>query len=114
MQQRIKNSGLNRAKLPYPLMVKQKLSRQIAWISKKIAKSKAKLELLTKYKDFDIFTSLRPKIGKKFLNEGLERNKQQILKNCRSEILEISKKEVNEDMNRLIAERNNIFEGIQK
>ena len=49
-------------------MVKQKLSRQIAWISKKIAKSKAKLELLTKYKDFDIFTSLRPKIGKKFSN----------------------------------------------
>ena len=35
MQQIVKNSGLTRAEMPYPLRIKQVLSGQIKWISKK-------------------------------------------------------------------------------
>ena len=86
MQQIVKNSGLNRAEMPYPLKRKQTLSGQIKWISKKIAITKAKLELLTKHGKLDIFTSLRSKIGKVFTNWNLESNKRQILKNCQQYI----------------------------
>ena len=60
-------------------------------LASKLAKSKAKLELLSY--DANLFTSLNVRIGKKFDDVYLEEKKDMLLESCKNDILGLSKKE---------------------
>ena len=62
-------------------------------LASKLAKSKAKLELLTCGIDTDLFSSLRVHVGKFYVENGLEEKKSVILKKCQKDLLELSRME---------------------
>lgn len=72
--------------------------RQTDKIISTIAHLKQKKRLLTEYGDVDMFTSLRPKIGKKFSDASLEEKRCSILDQCRSRMIPISLEEINQDI----------------
>ena len=59
----------------------------------KLARAKTKYTLLCDYPDEDIFSSVRPKIGKVFSTDGFEERKKELLKSCRHNIIELGKEE---------------------
>ena len=61
-------------------------------------KLKEKKRLLINYGDVYMFGSLRPKIGKRFQDEALEKLKCALLNECRAGILPISIEEVDKDI----------------
>ena len=62
-------------------------------LASKLAKTKAKLELLTCGMDTDLFSSLRVHVGKFYAENGLEEKKSVILKKCQKDLLELSRLE---------------------
>ena len=62
-------------------------------LASKLAKSKAKLELLNCGMDADLFSSLRVHVGKVYTENLLEEKKSVILKTCQKELLELSRRE---------------------
>ena len=62
-------------------------------LASKLAKSKAKLELLTCGTDTDLFSSLRVHVGKLYVENDLEEKKSVILKKCQKDLLELSRME---------------------
>ena len=62
-------------------------------LASKLAKSKAKLELLNCSMNADLFSSLRVRVGKVYTENDLEEKKSMILKACQNDLLELSRKE---------------------
>ena len=62
-------------------------------LASKLAKTKAKLELLTCGMDTDLFSSLRVHVGKFYAENDLEEKKSVILKKCQKDLLELSRLE---------------------
>ena len=62
-------------------------------LASKLAKVKAKLELLNCGMDVDLFSSLRVHVGKLYTENGLEEKKSVILKKCQEDLLKLSKME---------------------
>ena len=78
------------------IMENETLKRHISTCKKlasKLAKSKAKLELLNCSVDVNLFSSLRVHVGKVYNENGLEEKKSLILKACQKELLELSRRE---------------------
>ena len=59
-------------------------------LSEKIGRVKSQLQLLTAAKHYDVFTSLRPRIGKRYCCTVLEQQKCDALDSCRLQLVEIS------------------------
>ena len=56
--------------------------------------------------DLDLFTSLRPKIGKTFVYPHLEEKKKEILDSCRKQLMELAKEELALDIEK---EKTNLY-----
>ena len=63
-----------------------------------LAHLKEKKRLLSNYGDIDMFTSLRPKIGKRYSDPSLEEKRLNVLEECRSRLLPISVAEVDQEI----------------
>jgi hypothetical protein len=59
----------------------------------KLAWAKTKFKLLCDHLDQDIFSSVRPRIGKVFSLDTLEDRKKEFLKDCRHNIIFLGKEE---------------------
>ena len=71
---------------------------QIEKVINTLAHLKEKKRLLTEYGEVDMFTSLRPKIGKRFSDSGLEQRRKDILMECRSKIIPLSLAEIDTEI----------------
>ena len=69
--------------------------------------------MLCDYPDEDIFSSVRPKIGKVFPNDGFEERKKELLKVCRQNIIELGKEEALEMLERVKLDHSRIVEELQ-
>ena len=63
-------------------------------LASKLARTKAKFELLSCGVDIDLYSSLRVHVGKKFENDCLEEKKRMVLRSCQKELLSLSRMEV--------------------
>ena len=85
----------------YPLYERSKIQRyeeKLSVLVKRVATLKGKLRLLTEHGDINIFSSLRPKVGKTYKDEHMESMKSEILRECRSKLLPLSIQEVETDL----------------
>jgi hypothetical protein len=64
---------------PWTERIKQSCTR--------LARAKTKYQLLCDHPEEDIYTSVRPKIGKKFSLDDLEDQKRELLNQCRRNIV---------------------------
>ena len=64
--------------------------------TKKLAKLRCQEQLLAKFGDCDLFSSIRPRIGKRFTQPGHNKMLNTILEEARSKIIEVGIKEKNE------------------
>ena len=67
-------------------------------LTKKVAKLKNQEKLLTDHGDLDIFSSIRPKVGRTFYNPELAKEVDRILKEARMKIVDISVKEKQDEL----------------
>ena len=79
----------------------------------KLARAKTKYTLLCDYPDEDIFSSVRPKIGKVFSTDGFEERKKELLKSCRHNIIELGKEEALEILERAKLDHSRIVGELQ-
>ena len=67
-------------------------------LASKLARSKAKLELLSCDVDIDLFSSLRLHVGKLFNERYLEERKGELLRTCQKELLALSRMEAESNL----------------
>ena len=72
--------------------------REVEKLAVSLAHLKEKKRLLSDHGDVDMFSSLRPKLGKKFENVMLENERKSILEECRSKILPLSISELDNEI----------------
>lgn len=74
------------------------LVRQTQKLSKSLAHLKGKKQLLSNYGDVDIFTSLRPKMGKRYSDSCLEEKRLDAVRECRSKLIPLSLAEIDQEI----------------
>ena len=72
------------------------LTIQTQKLAKSLAHLKEKKRLLSSYGDVDMFSSLRPKIGKRYIDSLLEEKRQKVLQECRSKLVPLSIEEIDD------------------
>ena len=81
----------------------------------RLARAKTQMDLLSNHFEKDLFSSIRPRIGKTFNSQTLEDKKQNILDQCRLQLMELGKEEAianlrstQEDHSKLVQEAQNL------
>ena len=79
-----------------PRFTSRRIMKPLLKATKKLAKLRCQEQLLAKYGEFDIFSSIRPKVGKKFIQESHNDMLKSILEDARLKIIQLGLKEKNE------------------
>ena len=74
------------------------LTRPLMKLKKKFAKLKSQELLLTTYGTLDLFSSIRPKVGKCFQNPAYEKEKNDILEETRRRLVDVGLKEKRDEI----------------
>ena len=70
-----KDSNLKSTQRYYPLHTRRETFDMVSKLCHKLSSAKSKLNLLLNSSELNIFTSVKPKVGKKFINKELETQK---------------------------------------
>ena len=89
------------------------LQKSVVSLSSKLARNKSQRMLLDTVLNWDLCTSIRPKIGKIFNNPDLESLKCQYLEECREKIVQVSMTEADNNITLLKRQLNDIFHSCQ-
>ena len=96
-----------------PRDTSQHLIKPVLRLTKKVTRLKSQEALLNNHGEKDIFSSIRPKVGKTFLNPVYEDEINRILKEARNKIVDVGKKEKTDELRQAKYELSQCYENAQ-
>ena len=97
-----------------PLDASYRITKQMISLTKKLAQLKSQELLLLQFGDLDLFSSIRPKIGKHFTNPTYEKERDTILEESRKKLIIVGLKEKRDEIAEAEKKLNQLEESAQK
>ena len=91
-----------------------RITKQMISLTKKLTQLKSQEMLLLKFGNLDLFSSIRPRIGKHFANPTHEKERDLILEESRKKLIAVGLKEKQDEIAEVEKELNQLDESAQK